>query len=332
MDLELLDNEHRSPLSLAVLEGRESVVTALISWGSNINILDNKGNTLLHMASINDHYKVSKILLLRGISRSIKNSEGLTAHDTLKTSNSQLSKITKQPTILSQFNPIRPPLTPIKNSYKLFTIYFLMFILRYVLVITFLLPHFAIELSLISVALFFTNFILFLLVHQKDPGFIKQPKGQNIIKLYKNVHHDNICTFCETLKKISTFHCHHCDKCVDEYDHHCPWIRNCVGKNNYSVFVAFLTAACVDFLYTSVLGLLDYFQLLQKDRRFFDYRVYHKEFGLFVTGLCIGCFLFAFPIWFYHCKSICKGSKRKVDGQSMGNEFDFTGEEKLISK
>lgn len=322
MDLELLDLNNRSPLCLAVLEGRIAVVSALISWGSNTKIKDNNGNTLLHMATQNGNYKLVKVLLLRGVPRKTKNSQGQTAYDTIKSSNKSLSGLLKQPTILSKFNPIKPPLTPLKNSYKLFTLYFLIFLIRYVLVITFLLPHFAIELSIISFTLFLINFILFLLVHQKDPGFLAHPKGQNIMKIYRNVHYDNICTYCETVKKINTFHCHHCDKCVEGYDHHCPWIRNCVGKKNYSTFFAFLTAACVDFLYTSVLGLLDYFQLLQKDRRFFDYKVYHKEFGLFVTSVCIGCFLFAFPIWVFHVRVLCKKSGKGEKSMLLMSDVD----------
>ena len=34
-------------------------------------------------------------------------------------------------------------------------------------------------------------------------------------------------------------HCRYCNVCIKGYDHHCPWISKCVGKNNISRFYFF---------------------------------------------------------------------------------------------
>jgi hypothetical protein len=38
-------------------------------------------------------------------------------------------------------------------------------------------------------------------------------------------------------------HCRACDRCVEDFDHHCMWINNCVGGLNYRAFLAMILSA-----------------------------------------------------------------------------------------
>ncbi|RXW18095.1 hypothetical protein EST38_g7766 [Candolleomyces aberdarensis] len=45
------------------------------------------------------------------------------------------------------------------------------------------------------------------------------------------------------LKPYRAHHCRNCGTCVLKYDHHCPWIGQCVGARNHKFFLNFCQAA-----------------------------------------------------------------------------------------
>jgi hypothetical protein len=50
----------------------------------------------------------------------------------------------------------------------------------------------------------------------------------------------DLCPDCEIIVASRIRHCNICGKCVERFDHHCPWINNCVGVDNHGVFYGFL--------------------------------------------------------------------------------------------
>ena len=55
------------------------------------------------------------------------------------------------------------------------------------------------------------------------------------------------------------YHCDICRVCIPQYDHHCTWVNNCVGKRNIGRFMFFLMFLILTLLFValfSTLGIL----------------------------------------------------------------------------
>ncbi|XP_072563231.1 palmitoyltransferase ZDHHC12-A isoform X2 [Paramormyrops kingsleyae] len=48
------------------------------------------------------------------------------------------------------------------------------------------------------------------------------------------------CGRCLLQQPMRSRHCQTCRHCVRRFDHHCPWIENCVGERNHRWFVLYL--------------------------------------------------------------------------------------------
>ena len=69
-----------------------------------------------------------------------------------------------------------------------------------------------------------------------------------MIKMLEKYDSYNICAECEILRPMRSKHCDVCNKCVKVYDHHCPWINNCVGANNYRFYCVFIVSTIITLL------------------------------------------------------------------------------------
>lgn len=73
----------------------------------------------------------------------------------------------------------------------------------------------------------------------------------------------HLCPECLIIKTPRSRHCSVCNKCVERYDHHCPWINNCVGIKNHRDFMIFLGATVISILGAFIGTLVELIQIEQ---------------------------------------------------------------------
>ncbi|XP_054440267.1 palmitoyltransferase ZDHHC12 isoform X3 [Pteronotus mesoamericanus] len=104
------------------------------------------------------------------------------------------------------------------------------------------------------------SLLLYLAVSLMDPGYVNiQPQPQEEAKEEQTAMVPQAiplrrCRYCMVLQPLRARHCRECRRCVRRYDHHCPWMENCVGERNHPLFVAYLALQLVVLLWGTYLA------------------------------------------------------------------------------
>ena len=68
---------------------------------------------------------------------------------------------------------------------------------------------------------------------EKKKIFLKNKKHY-ILEISKE---NPFCIICCSNILENSKHCKKCNKCIENFDHHCNWLNNCIGKYNYTFFI-----------------------------------------------------------------------------------------------
>jgi palmitoyltransferase len=311
MSLEDTDENQMNALHLAVRNGMENSVIFLLSLGLNPNFKDKDGNTALHYAVKKSNSRIIKKLLQRGADRNIPDFKYKMTPVMLARNNVEIIEIFREKGICEKlfFKPDISKKTLCSNKNMiLFIVLHLVIIL---LVFFILLPYFNSNIfSSIYIIVSAFVFILYISLSFSNPGKMINNEYNDLLDIVeKGNDAEDFCPYCLVKNNFRSKHCLICQNCIDEFDHHCFWVGNCIGKNNYKLFFIFLIYILLNTLYN--IGVNIYYlstesgtEKIQEDNKAFpgfyfgNCFLYNNIFRIIVSiSIFIICILFFIPLF-----------------------------------
>ncbi|XP_052077278.1 uncharacterized protein LOC127715279 [Mytilus californianus] len=262
---QMVDEDGNSVLHWAVFYGHMELMRYLIHCGLNPKEINKYGQSTLHLACINSNFQaVRELHVKHELDINKEDKDGKTPLTLASANNNTdmvdyLQKQIKKKKFFSKIDLISLAFNTLGSGRKPVLFFMINFLCwGYPMYVGLCLPYTWSDFPMLHVVFLLFNVVLWIcLFHASttDPGYLPRnvPEYDMAIKQLvicsdKTVGQNLLCTLCHTcrlVKPLRSKHCRVCNRCVKVFDHHCPYIYNCVGYKNRGSFALFTTSVSI---------------------------------------------------------------------------------------
>ncbi|POO01340.1 Transmembrane protein [Trema orientale] len=279
-DPDIPDNDGRSPLHWAAYKGFADSIRLLLFLDAHRGRQDKEGCTPLHWAAIRGNLEACTVLVQAGKREDlmVTDNTGLTPAQLASDKNHRhvaffLGNARRLLDKRCDGNNRLGKLSKLGLAPFLWCIIFVLLVTyTHSVIIASKMPKLTAGSGFIAwlgVFLATAGLVMFYRCSSKDPGYVQMnvhdPQNMKddepLLKIEINNpallagNWSQLCATCKIVRPLRAKHCSTCDRCVEQFDHHCPWVSNCIGKKNKWDFFIFLLLEVLAMLITGAVAL-----------------------------------------------------------------------------